>query len=224
TQNKKKPFVILKSAATLDGHIATASGDSKWITNEKSRAFAHKIRHEVDAILVGSGTLSADDPSLTARIDNFEAKDPVRVILDTRLSIKEDATVLNLKSKAKTILVSGVDANYEKKERLQDLGAQVLQVRETDQGLDLQELMLKLGEIGILSVLIEGGSKVSGSALQLGIVNKVLFFIAPKMLGGNDGIPVYKGKGPQLMKDCFHLNNIEVKMFDQDILVQGYLK
>jgi diaminohydroxyphosphoribosylaminopyrimidine deaminase / 5-amino-6-(5-phosphoribosylamino)uracil reductase len=223
-RNNKTPFVILKSASTLDGRIATATGDSKWITNEKSRGFVHRIRHEVDAILIGSGTLHLDDPSLTARIESFETRDPIRVILDSRLSIKTDATVLTQKSNAKTIVISGKDASVERKEAIEKTGATVLEVATKNQGLDLREVMLKLGKIGILSVLIEGGSKVSGSALQAGVVNKVLFFIAPKILGGDDGIPVYSGQGPELMKECLHLQDVDVSMFEEDLLVRGYLK
>ncbi|MBU8910734.1 MAG: bifunctional diaminohydroxyphosphoribosylaminopyrimidine deaminase/5-amino-6-(5-phosphoribosylamino)uracil reductase RibD [Desulfobacterales bacterium] len=223
-QNDKKPFVILKCATTLDGRTATSKGDSKWITNEKSRAFVHQIRHEADAILVGSGTLHADDPSLTSRIKGIATKDPARIILDTRLSIKEDAKVLTQDSNAKTIIVTSTDASKEKIALLESKGAQILEVRLKEQRLDLNELMIKLGQMSILSLLIEGGSVVAGSALKAGIVNKVLFFLAPKFLGGSDGIPVFEGKGPELIKDAFALKNMDVTLFDTDILVQGYLK
>lgn len=223
-QNDKKPFVYLKCASTLDGSIATSTGNSKWITNQKSRGYGHRIRHEVDAIMIGSGTLHADDPSLTARIENCTTKDPVRIILDTHLSIKEDAKVLNQDSDARTILVTGPDASPEKKRLLESKGAQIIEVALNDQGLDLNELMIKLGQLSILSLLVEGGGTVAGSALKAGIVNKVLFFIAPKILGGSDGIPVFNGKGPELIKDAFELKNIELDRFDNDILVQGYLK
>ncbi|WP_299977140.1 bifunctional diaminohydroxyphosphoribosylaminopyrimidine deaminase/5-amino-6-(5-phosphoribosylamino)uracil reductase RibD [Desulfobacula sp.] len=223
-QNDKKPFVILKCATTLDGRIATSTGDSKWITNEKSRAFVHQIRHEVDAILVGSGTLHADNPSLTSRIKGVATKNPARIILDTHLSIKEEAKVLTRDSNAKTIIVTGPDASKEKRALLESKGAQILEVPLKEQRLDLNELMIKLGQMSILSLLIEGGSVVAGSALKAGIVNKVLFFLAPKFLGGSDGIPVFEGKGPELIKDAFELKNMNVTLFDTDILVQGYLK
>lgn len=223
-QNNKKPFVILKCAATLDGRIATATGDSKWITNEKSRRYVHQIRHETDAILVGSGTLHADDPSLTSRIEDTQTKDPVRIILDTHLSIKEDAKVIIQESNAKTIVVSGPGSSKEKQALLEAKGIQVIEVSLIDQRLDLNELMIKLGQMSILSLLIEGGSVVAGSALKAGIVNKVVFFMAPKLLGGSDGIPVFEGKGPTKIKDAFELENVNVTQFDNDILVQGYLK
>ena len=223
-QNDKTPFVILKCASTLDGRVATSTGDSKWITNEASRAFVHQIRHEVDAILVGSGTLHADDPSLTSRIEGFETKDPIRIILDTHLSIKENAKALIQDSNAKTIIVSGPFASKEKKALLESKGAQILEVQLKEQKLDLNELMIKLGQMSILSLLIEGGSMVAGSALKTGIINKVHFFLAPKILGSSDGIPVFEGTGPKLIKDAFELKRLNVTRFDNDILVQGYLK
>ncbi len=222
-QHEKKPFVILKSASTLDGRIATSTGDSKWITNEKSRAHVHMIRQEVDAILIGSGTLHADDPSLTARIDGMQTKDPIRVILDTRLSIKEDARVLNQESSAATIIVTGPDVPLIKKKRIEKKGVQVIEVPLKNQRLDLNELMIKLGQMSVLSLLIEGGGCVAGSALRAGIVNKVLCFMAPKLLGSSDGVPVFSGKGPDLIKDAFELTQMDITRFDNDFLVEGYL-
>jgi diaminohydroxyphosphoribosylaminopyrimidine deaminase / 5-amino-6-(5-phosphoribosylamino)uracil reductase len=224
TQNDKKPFVILKCAATLDGRTATSRGDSKWITNEKSRSHVHRIRHEVDAILVGSGTLHADNPSLTSRIKGVKTKDPVRIVLDTHLSIQEDAKILTQDSNARTIIVTTPGAFEEKKAMLTKRGVQILEVSLKEHRLDLNELMIKLGQMSILSLLIEGGSRVAGSALKAGIVNKVMFFLAPKFLGGSDGMPVFEGKGPLLIKDAFELKGVNITQFDSDILVKGYLK
>ena len=219
----KRPFVTLKCASTLDGHIATSTGDSKWITNEKSREFVHGIRHEVDAILVGSGTLHADNPSLTSRVQGVKTKDPSRIILDTHLSIKEDAKVLTQKSNAKTFIITGPEISSKKKFLIENKGAQIIQMPLMEQKLDLNKLMIKLGQMSILSLLIEGGSVVAGSVLKQGIVNKALFFLAPKFLGSSDGIPMFDGEGPKLIKDAFKLKNMNVSQFDDDILVQGYL-
>ncbi len=223
-QNDKKPFVILKCASTLDGQIATSTGDSKWITNPLSRGYGHNIRREVDAILIGSGTLHADNPSLTARTYHSSKKDPLRIILDTRLTIKEDAKVLTASSAKKTMIVTGPEVSENKKARLMEKGVRFIEVRVVDQYLDLNELMIKLGKMSILSLLIEGGGTVAGSVLKAKIVNKVLFFLAPKILGGSDGVPVFKGTGPRLIKDAFELSRCNVVRFDEDILVQGYLK
>jgi diaminohydroxyphosphoribosylaminopyrimidine deaminase/5-amino-6-(5-phosphoribosylamino)uracil reductase len=224
TRNQKTPFVILKCAATLDGQIATSRGDSQWITNEKSRALVHKLRHEVDAILIGSGTLHADNPSLTSRIKDFKTKDPIRIILDSKLSIDESAKMICQESNAATIIVTGPGAPVKKKQALGEKGVQVLEVPMKNGTLDLDQLMIRLGKMSILSLLIEGGSKVSASALKEGIVNKVLFFLAPKLMGGSDGIPVFKGKGPEKIKDAFELKHVGVEMFDNDLLIKGYLK
>lgn len=223
-QNDKAPFVTLKCAATLDGRIATSCGDSQWITNDASRAYAHQIRHESDAILIGSGTLHADNPSLTARIKGKDTKDPARIVLDRALTIKEDAILLNLLSDAPTVIVTGPDVSASKKERLEKKGVQFLTVGLKPPGLDLNELMIKLKQMCIQSVLIEGGGMVAGSALKAGIVNKVIYFIAPKILGGDDGIPVFRGQGPEKINDAFELKDTSVTPFGSDILVQGYLK
>ena len=222
-RNNKSPFVILKSASTLDGKTATRTGDSKWITNEASRAFVHQLRHEVDAILIGSGTLHADDPSLTARIKNFKSKNPMRVILDTHLSISETAKVLT-DSAAKTLIVSHPDSSPQKKDRLRELGAGILEVPLKNKKLDLRELMINLGRMSVLSLMIEGGGTVAGAALQAGIVNKLMLFMAPKLLGGNDGKPIFNIKGPEYIKDAIGLKKIKLSRFGDDVLVSGYLK
>ena len=223
-QNDKHPFVILKCAATLDGQIATSTGDSRWITNETSRGYGHQVRNEVDAILIGSGTLHADDPSLTTRIPGMTTRDPIRIILDTHLTVKKEAKILNQPSDAKTIIVTGPNVPESKKVEIEQKGAILIEIGLSDQGLDLNELMIKLGQFSILSLLIEGGGKVAGSALRAGIVNKMLFFLAPKFLGGNDGRPVFHGMGPQLMKDAFEFKRMGTTRFDNDILISGYLK
>lgn len=223
-QHDKHPFVILKCAATLDGRIATSSGDSKWITGESARDYGHRIRHEVDGILIGSGTLHADNPSLTARVAGRQTKDPARIILDTHLSISDQARVFHLDSKAKNIVVHGPGVSEKRKSRIKDQGAILIETAIRGPGLDLNELMIKLGQMSLLSVLIEGGGTVSGAALKAGIVNKMLYFLAPKFLGGSDGVPVFKGSGPDLIKDAFSLKEMDVLRLDNDLLIQGYLK
>nr|WP_080806234.1 bifunctional diaminohydroxyphosphoribosylaminopyrimidine deaminase/5-amino-6-(5-phosphoribosylamino)uracil reductase RibD [Desulfamplus magnetovallimortis] len=229
-QNDKKPFVILKCAATLDGRLATSTGDSRWVTSSASRKYVHELRHACEAILVGSGTLKNDNPSLTARLEGVETRDPKRVILDSSLSISPDARVLNQPSNAETIIVTSIDASMQKAKELQAMGATLIRVPcrnnagETYNRLDLPYLMNELGKIGVMSLLVEGGGRVAGSFLSETLVNKVMFFIAPKILGGDDGIPVCRGKGPLLMKDAFQLKRVDIARFDDDTLVSGYLK
>ncbi|MCF8092950.1 MAG: bifunctional diaminohydroxyphosphoribosylaminopyrimidine deaminase/5-amino-6-(5-phosphoribosylamino)uracil reductase RibD [Desulfotignum sp.] len=223
-RHNRAPFVILKCAATLDGRIATSTGESQWITCERSRAFSHEIRHQADAILVGSGTLHADNPSLTCRIPGKKTRDPARVILDTHLLISETANVINLASTAPTIIVTGPHVPEEKKQRLLKKKVQFLEVNLKNNRLDLRQLMVKLGEMSITSLLIEGGGTVASSALSEGIVNKIIYFLAPRMLGGSDGKAVFEGRGVEKLADAVTLNHISVERLDTDILIQGYVK
>ncbi|MBI9088514.1 MAG: bifunctional diaminohydroxyphosphoribosylaminopyrimidine deaminase/5-amino-6-(5-phosphoribosylamino)uracil reductase RibD [Desulfobacterium sp.] len=223
-KNDKRPFVVLKCASTLDGRLATRTGDSKWITNERSRGRVHELRHWVDAILVGAGTVKADNPSLTTRIEGVDTRDPIRVILDTRLTMDIHAKVLTQDSNAKTILATSANADPERRALFQECGVQLLTLPEKGGMIDLDSLMVKIGELGVMSVLIEGGGSVIHSALAAGIVNKAYLFMAPKLLGGDDGVPMCRGKGPALMKDAIQLNRVAVERFDDDILVTGYLK
>jgi diaminohydroxyphosphoribosylaminopyrimidine deaminase/5-amino-6-(5-phosphoribosylamino)uracil reductase len=217
------PFVILKCAATLDGRIATSTGDSQWITCEQSRAFGHEIRGQVDAILVGSGTLHADNPSLTCRIPGRQTRDPARVILDTRLTISEEANVILQQSTAPTIVVTGPDVPAEKKDRLLKKNIRFLETGLKDNRLDLRQLMVKLGDMSVMSLLIEGGGTVAASALSAGIVNKLVYFLAPRLMGGSDGKAVFEGKGVEKLSDAVTLEQMTVTRVGQDILVQGYV-
>jgi diaminohydroxyphosphoribosylaminopyrimidine deaminase/5-amino-6-(5-phosphoribosylamino)uracil reductase len=212
----KRPFVILKCAATLDGRIATRTGDSKWVTGEKARRFVHQLRHGVDAILVGIGTIRADDPSLTTRLRSRKGADPVRIVLDTHLSISPEARILKLDSDSDTILVTGRKIAEDKKKSF-------IQQPDASDQIDLNLLMDQLGSMGIASVLIEGGSRVIASAFSSGIVDKIHFFYAPKILGGDDGIPICRGTGRRLMKESIRIKNIRVRRFDDDVMIEGYI-
>jgi len=219
----KRPFVMIKCAATLDGRIATKTGNSKWISNEESRKFVHQLRHASDAIMIGIGTINVDNPMLTTRLEGMSGKDPKRIILDSRLSISEDATVLNLKSASETIVVSGQDVSADKLLRIKDKGAKVIQLPLKDGRIDLNLLMSELGKLRITSILIEGGGTVIASALKAKIVDKVMFCYAPKILGGDDGVPICKGAGPDLMSESIRVKNIEVRRFGDDVMIEGYI-
>jgi diaminohydroxyphosphoribosylaminopyrimidine deaminase/5-amino-6-(5-phosphoribosylamino)uracil reductase len=217
------PFVTMKSAATLDGRTATRTGNSKWITNPESRKFVHEIRHEVDAIMVGIGTVKADDPRLTTRLEGKKGYDPIRVILDTRLSISPKAKILHLATPSDTLIVTSHLVSGDKKKAIEKLGAKVLSLENCDDAIDLKALMVALGKMEITSLLIEGGSKVHGSALRAGIVDKVYMFYAPKIYGGDDGTPVCSGPGKDQMDACVHLENISVRRFMDDVMIEGYI-
>jgi len=217
------PFVMLKCAATLDGRIATSTGDSKWITNARSRAFVHRLRHATDGIMVGRGTVRADNPSLTTRLERGEGRDAVRIILDTHLSISSDAKILHLSSHSDTLIVTARTVAPDKKKAIEKLGAHLLPVDTCDGRIDLPSLLRKLGERGITSLLIEGGSGVNGSALRAGIVDKVYMFYAPKIYGGDDGVPVCAGAGVERMEACLRLKNISIHRFEDDVMIEGYV-
>jgi diaminohydroxyphosphoribosylaminopyrimidine deaminase/5-amino-6-(5-phosphoribosylamino)uracil reductase len=224
----RTPFVMLKCAATLDGRLATRTGDSRWVTGEAARAYVHRLRHDCDAILVGVGTVQADNPQLTSRIsaslDGRKPKDPLRIILDTHLSIPDTASVLHPDSEAETLIITGpVDADR-KKAVMRHPKVRILEAPLHEGRIDLNALMNILGEMGVTSLLIEGGSRVSAGALAAGIVDKILFFYAPKISGGDDGVPMCRGAGPEFMKDSIPVQRISVRWFDPDILIEGYLK
>ena len=221
-----RPFVTVKCAATLDGRIATRTGDSRWVTGPAARAYVHRLRHASDGILVGLNTVIADDPSLTTRLPDaadIPARDPVRIILDTRLEIPETARVLQLDSEAETIIICADSVPLDRRQRIAGTGAQVVAAPTVNGRIDMGLLMDTLAERGITSLLIEGGGRVIGSALTAGIVDKVLFFYAPNILGGDDGIPMCAGTGPERMADSIRLHGISTSRFGEDILVEGYL-
>ncbi|WAC07890.1 MAG: bifunctional diaminohydroxyphosphoribosylaminopyrimidine deaminase/5-amino-6-(5-phosphoribosylamino)uracil reductase RibD [Thermodesulfobacteriota bacterium] len=219
----KRPFVILKAAASLDGRVAAESGDSQWITNEKSREYVHRLRGAVDAVLVGIGTVKKDDPLLTCRLKNRKEKDPIRIVVDSTLSISPKAKVLNLNSQALTIIATTPKASIKKRALLEKKGARVLVIPSQDR-VDLRLLMETLGKEEITSVLIEGGSEINTSALQSGIVDKVLFFYAPKIIGGQKSPLMVAGKGIARVKDALVLHNITTQRFGDDVMIEGYIK
>jgi diaminohydroxyphosphoribosylaminopyrimidine deaminase/5-amino-6-(5-phosphoribosylamino)uracil reductase len=219
----QRPFVILKCAATLDGRIATRTGDAHWVSGPESRQFVHELRHAVDAILVGVDTVKTDDPSLTTRLSDGEGCDPTRIILDTHLSIPLNARVLTQSSTAETIVVTGANIDAAARRQVTAKGARVLTSPCHEGQIDMRPLMETLGAEGVASVLIEGGSRVSGSALRSDIVDKIIFFYAPKLLGGDDGVPICRGQGQERMQDCLNIDRVTVHRFGNDIMIEGYL-
>ncbi|UCD78553.1 MAG: bifunctional diaminohydroxyphosphoribosylaminopyrimidine deaminase/5-amino-6-(5-phosphoribosylamino)uracil reductase RibD, partial [Desulfobacterales bacterium] len=219
-----RPFVIAKCAATLDGRIATRTGDSRWVTGESARQFVHRLRHAVDAILVGINTVRTDNPRLTARLSDGRSKDPLRIILDTHLSISPDAKLLRQKSEADTILVVGAAVAQDKKKALEKEGTRVIQAALKNGLIDLDALMKQLGDMQLTSLLIEGGSRVLASAFKAGIVDKVFFFYAPKILGGDDGVPICSGPGAELMSQSIAVSEIGIHRFGDDVMIEGYIR
>jgi len=219
-----QPFVIAKSAITLDGWTATSAQHSQWITNEKSRGFVHKLRDRVDAVMMGIGTVLADDPAMTARFKVKQGKDPIRIVVDTNFRTPLDAKVMQNQSSAPTIIATSIAGNrhYLESKRHSE-GVETLVCPTTVTGkIDLSALMEKLGEMSITSVLVEGGSMILGAMLRAQLIDKFYVFIAPKILGGGDGIPMVAGCGPKTMEESLKLRNITVKRFGDDVLIGGY--
>ena len=218
----EKPFVISKSAITLDGKIATKTGDSKWITDTKSREIVHQLRDRVDAILVGIGTVLADNPRLTTRLVE-DGQDPIRVILDSKLRISNTAKVINQSSSAKTIIIC---TKLAPEERIAELKAkdnlEILQLKQKKVG--PQDVLKELGRKNIMSLLVEGGSRVNASFLKDNAIDKLYYFIAPKIIGGSESIPVVAGMGIEKIKEAIEIDNLKVEMLENDILVTGYVK
>lgn len=218
-----RPYVIAKAAVSLDGKIATRSGKSKWITGAEARAYGRQLRDWYDAIMVGIGTVLADDPALTTRLPDGGGRDPVRIILDSRSGIPLNARVLTQESEAPTIIAVTAQAPPEKLEGLRKNGVEALIVNEGPQ-VDLAELMRLLGERGITSVLLEGGAMVHGSAFSAQIVDKVAWFIAPKIIGGRDAPGPVGGMGADSPADAAVLERVKISHLGADLLVEGYLK
>jgi diaminohydroxyphosphoribosylaminopyrimidine deaminase/5-amino-6-(5-phosphoribosylamino)uracil reductase len=224
--SKNKPFVVMKSAMSLDGKIATATGDSKWISSEASRQYVHQLRADLSAIMVGIGTDLSDDPQLTTRLlmGNGVAKDPHRIIVDTHLRIPLTARVLHLESLAKTIIVCGESYDLEKRKNIESLGAQVIPIATKDGRVDLNALMTGLMALQIDSILLEGGSSLNFSALKSGIVDKIMFFVAPLVIGGELSKGPVGGEGISLLTDAFSLLELSVQSIGKDLLIEAYLQ
>jgi diaminohydroxyphosphoribosylaminopyrimidine deaminase/5-amino-6-(5-phosphoribosylamino)uracil reductase len=229
------PFVIAKAACSLDGKIATAGGESQWLTGEAARAFGHQLRHQVDAILVGIGTVLADDPQLTARLPRKTGengkrktengfKDPIRIVLDSRLRLPLEARLLHLDSAAPAWVACTTAAPQYKIEALKDLGAEVLVMPAEPNGLvALQPLLAKLGHRRVQSLLVEGGAETLGSFFDQRLVDKFYFFYAPKILGGKTAPGMLAGLGVRHLGNALQARDLRVKKLGPDLLVSGYL-
>ncbi|HLF86926.1 MAG TPA: bifunctional diaminohydroxyphosphoribosylaminopyrimidine deaminase/5-amino-6-(5-phosphoribosylamino)uracil reductase RibD [Nitrospiria bacterium] len=218
---RRRPFVILKIASSLDGKIATPAGESKWITGDISRRYVHRLRSEADAVMVGIGTILKDDPSLTSRVK--DGRDPIRIVVDERLCIPTGSKVLSLDSPSKTYIATIYGASKAKIRKIEEMGGLVLTVKKKDGLVDLTSLMDRLGEMEITSLLIEGGAEINASALAEGIVDKAIFFFAPKIIGGQRSLSSIGGDSPENLEELTHVHDIRIKKMGADIMVEGYV-
>lgn len=219
---KKTPYVIVKAAQSLDGKIATATGDSKWITEKESRAFSHELRASCDAILVGVNTILKDNPRLDARLSSIK-KIPLKIVMDSFLKTPLSARIFMGRSRNKVMIVTTPRASTKRLAKL-ECRAEVLVVPEKKRGfVDWKSLLRVLGERGIVSILVEGGGAVIGSAIREKVVNEIYVFVAPKIIGGSQSISSVGGDGIRFLKQATHIKNLEIERLGRDILVRGRL-
>lgn len=215
---RRIPFVTLKLAATLDGRIAAKTGDARWISGEQSRLIVHRLRNEVDAVLVGIGTVAADDPELTCRIAG--GRNPRRVVLDSRLKIPLSAKLLRLPDPGRTIVATGRDAPASRARSLERQGVNVWRLPERGGRIAWRPLLRKLAAEGVVSIMIEGGAAIAASALQTKVVDRILFFYAPKILGG-DALPMIGDLGLRRVRRAYGVKNLRIAPSGADLMIEG---
>jgi len=214
-----RPFVHLKLASSLDGKIATRTGDSRWITGTESRAQVHELRHEYDAILIGAGTVRADDPLLTDRSQKERRRPLVRVVLDEKLEISLESKLVQTANESPVLIFAG---NSDSPSASDAMPRGVDVVRDSANGRDLAMILDELGRREIQSVLVEGGANVAGKFLDAGLVNKISFFIAPKIIGGLDAPTAIGGLGVEKLAEGIELQDVKVTPRGQDVEFTGY--
>lgn len=215
------PYTALKYAMTLDGKIATAAGESKWITGEAARDHVHHLRHQYAAIMAGIGTVLADDPMLNARIEH--GNDPIRVICDSTLKITEESQIIKTAKDIKTIIAT-ISQDNEKIQKLEQKGCQIIKTTPQNGKVNIKELLKQLRNMEIDSVLVEGGAILNESLLQSGCVQKVYAYIAPKLFGGEKAKTPIEGEGIQKIKDAVLLDELKATPLGSDILLEGKVK
>lgn len=217
---KKMPFVTVKIAESLDGRIATRSGESKWITSDKARAYAHRIRQDYDAAAVGVNTVLRDNPKLNAGLSK---KQPVKIIVDSQLSTPQDAEIFSRSSSVIIVTLAVKSGQETENRKTLSLKAKILEVKENEGQVNLKDMMKKLARLGITNILVEGGGTLIGSLFDEGLVDKVLFFISPKIIGGKEAIGAVMGKGINRIDKAFRLKEVKLKRIGEDFLVEGYV-
>jgi len=217
----KMPYVVLKYAMTADGKIATVSGASKWISNEKSRENAHALRARYAAIMVGVGTVIADDPMLNCRIEG--GRDPIRIICDTNLRTPLDSKIVKTSRDIRTIIATACD-DEKKISEYESSGCEILKCDKKDGHIDLKALMVKLGEMKIDSVLLEGGASLAGCAVKDGVISEVTAYIAPKLFGGSTAKTPVGGDGIEKVEDALMLDEPKIELICGDVMIRWKVK
>lgn len=218
---KRMPFVTVKAAESLDGRIATKTGDSKWITSDKSRLFAHKIRQDYDAIMVGVNTVLRDNPKLDSW---FSKKHPVKIVVDSQLSTPQDANIFSANSQVIIITLPARPGQETENRKILSEKARILEVKEKAGQINLRDMFKKLARLEITNILVEGGGTLNGSLFSDGLVDKILFFISPKIIGGKDSISSVMGAGISRMEQAVRIKEAKLRRIGEDFLIEGYVK
>ncbi|HEY8675918.1 MAG TPA: bifunctional diaminohydroxyphosphoribosylaminopyrimidine deaminase/5-amino-6-(5-phosphoribosylamino)uracil reductase RibD [Candidatus Dormibacteraeota bacterium] len=216
-----RPFVTAKFAASLDGRIATRTGESRWISSAEARELAHRLRRRHDAVLVGVTTLLRDDPALTARPDEGPLRQPLRVVVDSNLRTPASARLLDAAG-APVLIATTAAAPAERASALEAAGAEVLVVPNRDGRVDLKALLHTLGQRQILSVLAEGGGEVLGSLRDAGLIDSVVAILAPRLIGGGGAPAAIGGKGVASLAEAVNLVDVDIEQVGGDLIVTGY--
>lgn len=216
----KMPYVVMKYAMTLDGKIACHTGKSQWVTGESARAYVHELRHQYMGIMVGVQTVIEDDPMLNCRMEG--GKNPVRIVCDSWLRTPLDSKIVKTAGEIRTIIAT-ISQDNDKCRKYREAGCEILLTKEKEKRIDLNDLMAKLGEMKLDSILLEGGGTLNWSALKAGIVNKIMAFQAPKIFGGRTAKTPVSGEGVGEPKDAIVFENMKYRMIGEDLLIEAEL-
>ena len=224
--SSKTPFITMKTAMTLDGKIATVTGDSRWVSGEDSRQRVHEMRQALQGIMVGVQTVIADNPLLTTRIENslIKSSHPVPIVVDSSGRIPLESKLIQCKEDRSIIIATTDQMSLEKENALKLKGCQIIRCESVNNRVDLRCLVKQLGQQGMSSILLEGGSRLNYSALEAGIVQKVVSFIAPKFIGGSRSKTPVGGCGIPKMSDAIELDGVTWEKSGSDICIKGYIK
>jgi len=218
---KKIPFVTVKVAQSLDGKIATKSGDSKWITSDISRSLAHRLRKDYDAVVVGVNTVLRDNPRLDAW---FSKRQPAKIVIDSQLSISQEANIFSGSGEVIIVTLPISPGQETENRKILSSKAMILEAKEKAGQINLKSTLKKLTQIGITNILVEGGGTLIGSLFDEGLVDKILFFISPKIIGGKNSISSVMGEGITRIDRAIQLKNIKFRRLGEDFLVEAYVK
>ncbi len=217
---RKIPFVTVKVGESLDGKIATRTGDSKWITSDKSRAYAHRLRSNYDAIMVGVNTILRDNPRLDAW---FSRKELIKILVDSQLSTSEEANIFSRNSSVIIVTLPVKPGQETENRKILSQKAKILEVKEKSGQINLKDMMKKLAQLGITNIIVEGGGTLIGGLFDEGLVDKVLFFISPKIIGGKDAVTSVMGRGPARIDKAVKLKEVQLRKIGEDFLIEGYV-